>query len=285
MMLGLLAVEAETVAAVAAVVAAAVGITQTVVIIVAARLTYRQVVAAREQVEEARRLREEQSRPFVVVDLDISDPPLVFLTVSNVGRTIARRVRINFDPPLARSFDNRALTEEEKKAGKPLPPLVPYEVFNEEIASIAPGKVLRTLFESFMQGWREDLPDSYLVTVRYEDERGVSYTEDMPMGFGGFKNLEDIRRHTIHDLHDQLKKIADAVRRWSPATGSGVLVVSRKEQREDHARAVRRFRARPDASFAPPRSSEPRAQWELRRQRQRLARTLAALSDGVDPEE
>jgi hypothetical protein len=251
--------------------------TQTIIVAVAAGFAYRQV-------REAQRTREEQSRPFVVVDLDISDPPMVFLTVSNLGRTIARRVRIEFNPPLARSLDNRAPTKEEKEAGRPLPSLVPFEVFTEEIPSIAPGKVIRTLFDSMMEERREDLPESYRVTVRYEDERGASHTEEMPLGFGGYKNLEYIRRHTIHDVHGQLEKIAREVRRWS-ASGSGILVVSRDDQREDRALARRHFRASPESSFAPGEASEGAVQFALRRLRERGSRALALASEKVDPRE
>jgi hypothetical protein len=42
------------------------------------------------QVLQARRLREEQARPFVIVDFEPGF--LVYLTVENIGRTMARDV-------------------------------------------------------------------------------------------------------------------------------------------------------------------------------------------------
>lgn len=128
------------------------------------------------------------------------------------------------------------------------------------------------------------LEDVYTATISYEGERGRSWTEDMTLDLGIYRNIQYVRRNTIHDVHGQLEKIAKEVRRWT-ASGSGLLVVSGEDQREDHARAIRRFQTRPDASFAPRESTEPRAQWELRRLRQRLARALALLSDRVEPEE
>lgn len=50
------------------------------------------------QVLQARRLREEQARPFVIVDFEPGF--LVYLTVENIGRTMARDVSIRFDKPL-----------------------------------------------------------------------------------------------------------------------------------------------------------------------------------------
>ena len=49
------------------------------------------------QVLQARRLREEQARPFVIVDFEPGF--LVYLTVENIGRTMARDVSIRFSPP------------------------------------------------------------------------------------------------------------------------------------------------------------------------------------------
>ncbi len=50
------------------------------------------------QVHEARKLREEQARPFVIVDFEPDF--LVYLTVQNLGGTMARDVIIQFDKPL-----------------------------------------------------------------------------------------------------------------------------------------------------------------------------------------
>jgi hypothetical protein len=50
------------------------------------------------QVLEARRLREEQAPPFVIVDFEPGS--LIYLTVENIGRTMARDVAIRFDKPL-----------------------------------------------------------------------------------------------------------------------------------------------------------------------------------------
>lgn len=51
------------------------------------------------QVREARRLREEQARPWVVVDFEPGW--ILFLSIENIGRTVATDVHIRFDPPLA----------------------------------------------------------------------------------------------------------------------------------------------------------------------------------------
>lgn len=242
-------------------------VAQTIIIGVAAAFAYRQV-------REAQLTREDQSRPFVIVSFDMSQPPLISLVITNIGSTIARRVRIQTDPPLASSLDNDGLSQ----------PIAKLRPFSDEIPTLAPQEKIHVLFDSFPQREQAKLDDAYRVTVSYEGERGRAWVEDMTLDLGIYRNIQYVHRNTIHDVHGQLEKIAKEVRRWS-AQGSGLLVVSRNDQREDHARAVRRFRTRPDASFAPPESSEPTAQWELRRLRRRLGKALAVLSDRVDPEE
>ena len=56
------------------------------------------LIYAIRQVGEATRLRRAQTRPFVVVDLEPGW--LIFLTVENIGSTVARNVTFNFEPAL-----------------------------------------------------------------------------------------------------------------------------------------------------------------------------------------
>jgi hypothetical protein len=229
-------------------------------------------VFAYRQVREVRLTREDQTRPFVIVDFDLSYPPFIDLVIKNIGKTMARRVRIQTDPPLASTFDKDRQSE----------PIAKLRVFTDEIPTMAPDREIRMLFDSFPQRVEQKLEDTYRVTVSYAGERGRSYVDEMILDLGIYENITYIERHTIHDVHKQLKRIADEVRRWS-ASGSGIRVVSRRDQRADHALAVRRFRARPGASFAPREASEGRMRWTLRRVRERASRALAIASERADP--
>ena len=54
---------------------------------------------ARSQVKAAaRQLREDQMRPYVVVDLDVSRPPIFSLYVANAGATMARARHVRLRP-------------------------------------------------------------------------------------------------------------------------------------------------------------------------------------------
>ena len=77
------------------------------VVILAAELLVLVVAAAVawRQVREARRLREDQSRPFVVIDFEV-EGMLFFLRISNIGTTLARNVRFEINPPLSSAIEN-----------------------------------------------------------------------------------------------------------------------------------------------------------------------------------
>jgi hypothetical protein len=104
------------------------------------------------QVHEARKLREEQARPFVIVDFEPGW--LVYLTVENLGRTVARDVVIQFDKPLTSSLQGRRQIDE-----SPL--------FREPIPTLPPGKKIRVLFDQYNDRTEAGLPLVYDVEVRY----------------------------------------------------------------------------------------------------------------------
>src|SRR6266566_5525424 len=73
------------------------------------------------QVSEARKLREEQARPFVIVDFEPGF--LVYLTVENLGRTMARDVRIQFGKPLETTLERPREIDETPLSREPIPTL------------------------------------------------------------------------------------------------------------------------------------------------------------------
>ena len=116
---------------------------------------------ARAQVREARELRAEQARPFVVVDFELDRRPLINLVVANLGKTMARNVRITVDPPLRSTvYDS---------FGSPIGKL---KLFTEVVPSLAPGKRIVLLFDSVPQRTEAGLPDSYQVRLSYEWDGG-----------------------------------------------------------------------------------------------------------------
>ena len=88
------------------------------------------------QVLEARRLREAQAQPFVVVDFDVREH-LIFIVVLNVGTTLATNVRFEVTPPFASTIEGYESKD--------------LKMFREGIPTLPPGKEMRTLLDSFPQ--------------------------------------------------------------------------------------------------------------------------------------
>jgi hypothetical protein len=153
------------------------------------------------QLTEARGLREDQTRPFVIVDLDSQVRPFFDLVVKNIGTTMAREVKIRFEPELQSSLDDF-------DPGK-------LKMFNDGISTFPPGKEIRTLFDSGPQRFNADLPDVYEVTVTYKDARGrKDFEETMHVDFGLYWDRTNIHIHGVHEVAKEVKKIREEIAAW-----------------------------------------------------------------------
>lgn len=170
---------------------------------------------------EARELREAQTRPFVVIDLDSSAHTLFDLVVTNIGPTMARNVEFIFQP--------RAETTDKD--------LDPYKLkmFRDGISSLAPAKEIRALFDQGPRRINSDLPDTYEVTITYTDQSGKRhYEETVDLDFGLYWGRRTVHVKGVHDLHRELERISTEIRKWT-ASGSGILAVSPHDIRERYA--------------------------------------------------
>lgn len=117
---------------------------------------------AARQVGEARRTREEQAQPFVVVDLEPSPvwSKIINLVVENVGATLAREVRLSFEPRLSSTHvtGEWALNDT--------------VLLKEGVAAMPPGRRIVALFDLAHERYKSDLPMTYKVRVEFKDARG-----------------------------------------------------------------------------------------------------------------
>jgi hypothetical protein len=186
-------------------------------------------VFAGRQLSEAKRLREEQTRPFVVLDLESEEPPFFFLAVKNIGTTMARDVKFEFHPT-----PKTTVKEADLKRLK---------MFREGISTLPPGKEIKTLFDTAIQRYPTDLPEVYEVRITYTNQsRGQTYSETMDLDFGLYWNRLSMTRHDIHHVHDELKKIRQEIKKWSPNLGKGLRVVTEDEVKRRNDNALGRGR-------------------------------------------
>jgi archaellum component FlaF (FlaF/FlaG flagellin family) len=193
-------------AAIAAVAACA----QAVLLIVAAVIAYRQV-------QEARRVREEQAQPYVVVALE-ADPSaqwLLDLVIRNMGKTVAREVFVTFEPQLVSSLDREAggnrITE--------------WTVLKEGIRTLVPGQSMSMLVDSLISryagGGSTQLPGRVRANVRYTDDRKSpnSYSYEYDLDFNVFFGSHYAGRKNFNDLVESVDRIRKTVETWTTDRG------------------------------------------------------------------
>jgi hypothetical protein len=151
------------------------------------------------QVREARSLRREQARPFVTVDF-VGRSVMIMVVLKNVGPTIARNVRVTFDPPLISSDANphvKSVASDALEAGLP---------------TLVPGREVRWFFDTMPARIDGDLPLRYTATIEYEgfDDERFSYPQILDLEpLAGALQSEP----TITDVVDRLREIRDALKK------------------------------------------------------------------------
>ncbi|MFF5202680.1 hypothetical protein ACFY3B_24030 [Micromonospora parva] len=116
---------------------------------------------AQEQLNLAEQVRKDQAQPYVFADLrpDEQEPVKVMLVIQNTGSTVAKNVRVKFDPPLS-SVAMPEFADE-------------MEVLNRPIAAIPPGRALKWFFDiSFQLFGAPDAPRRYNVTINADGPFG-----------------------------------------------------------------------------------------------------------------
>jgi hypothetical protein len=183
------------------------------------------------QVIEARTLREEQARPFVIVDFEPDF--LVYLTVENIGRTMARDVRIEFDKPLESTLTGRRELDE-----SPL--------FREPIPTLPPGKKIRLLFDQFPARLEAGLPLTYDVKLRYRGPTSRKvWKYPYRLGLGMYVGSA-LPPKGIPELVTEVENIRKEMEKWKGGGLRGLsvrMIDQRRQDRIDRRRIhVRLFR-------------------------------------------
>ncbi|HZN71521.1 MAG TPA: hypothetical protein VFC00_07545 [Micromonosporaceae bacterium] len=220
--------------------------------VMTALIAFAAVVFAWSQVREARRTREAQAQPYVVVLLEPSAASgiLMDLVVRNYGTTAARDVRLEFDPSPMRTVP--------PGQGEPQPVWLP-----EMISILAPGQEWRTFWDSRKARHDSTLPRQHRVSVKYRmslTRRTKDVTEDILLDWG-VHYQSGVVVYGIHHAAKALRGIEGSLSSWHE-TGAGLRVVVRDGDRKDKRRKkeyarMRREMARERAAAVRPEAEPP----------------------------
>ena len=176
---------------------------------------------------------------------------LVYLTVENIGRTMARDVSIRFDKPLESTLSGPREIDESPLLRKPIP-------------TLPPGRKIRVLFEQYAARLEAKLPLTYDVTLRYKGPLGKKEWEHpYRLDLGIYLGSQEPPKG-LPELVTEVENIRKELQKWRSGT-RGLLVQAidrhrqqRREWRHHHVRILRRQGPRALA-----RSLWDRALWRL----------------------
>ena len=160
------------------------------------------------QGREARKARDDQDRPQIIVDADYTGRFTTNIVVRNIGHGMAKNITFEFSAPI------------ETTSGEDITEL-PY--FKHGINFMAPQTDIAAVWDSYqnvVQNLRaKDLTEGITITSRYEDRDGEYYETAWTInplllegsGYSEYKGYED----EVQALEDQaraLERIADDIR-------------------------------------------------------------------------
>jgi hypothetical protein len=159
------------------------------------------------QGREARRARDDQDRPQIIVDADYTGRFTTNIVVRNIGHGVARNITFEFSAPL-QSTSGHDITE------------LPY--FMNGINFMAPQTSLPAVWDSYQNVVKnlkdKGLTEGITITSYYEDRQGERYETEWTInplllegsGYSDYKGYED----EVQALQDQalaLERIAEDI--------------------------------------------------------------------------
>ncbi|MDQ3864697.1 MAG: hypothetical protein M3317_14600 [Actinomycetota bacterium] len=160
------------------------------------------------QGREARKARDDEDRPQIIVDADYTGRFTTNIVVRNIGRGTAKNITFKFSAPLE-STSGYDITE------------LPY--FKHGINFMAPQTDLPAVWDSYqnvVKNLREkDLTEGITITSYYEDRKGEHYETEWTInplllegsGYSEYKGYED-QVQALEDQARALEKISEDLR-------------------------------------------------------------------------
>lgn len=164
---------------------------------------------AKGQLDEYRRVRQDASRPYVVVDFSLTEP--MFLVISNIGSSPARNVTFRFSEPLTSTDPNASVLRS--------------RALNEGLPMLPPGKVYEFYWDLAAKRFVSGLPLTYSVEVGYDDGHGNHYTDEYVLDLAKLSDAAIVKTEAER-VAKAIRELRQELHRWTDGT-SGLLVHGR----------------------------------------------------------
>ena len=160
------------------------------------------------QGREARKARDDQDRPQIIVDADYTGRFTTNIVVRNIGHGMAKNITFEFSAPIE-TTSGQDITE------------LPY--FKNGLNFMAPQTDIAAVWDSYQnveQTLRDNgLTEGITITSKYEDRNGESYETEWTInplllegsGYSDYKGYED-QVQALEDQARALEKISEDIR-------------------------------------------------------------------------
>jgi hypothetical protein len=146
--------------------------------------------------KEMKESRAEEVAPYVVAYFDIPHgKPQIYLVVKNIGKSIARDVKLECQPQLRNEYGEE---------------INEITLMKDGIASLPPGYEIRTLFgnANVYLDDKKEFPLTYKVKISYSGGLLPDTTSvEQVMDLSAFKHTVSIREKGMHELVEEVKKL------------------------------------------------------------------------------
>jgi hypothetical protein len=192
------------------------------------------------QLAETRELRLAQTRPYVIAFIH-PDPiahTILDLVIANVGKTVARSIKLTFTPALSDASGPAASF-----------PGAHWAAFDSGLPTLAPGQQLSCLWAQSTTVLAEDAtaPRQHSVTITYAGDAPAQrdYTDEYVLDVGAFFGLMRVAVKTQDDEVRALEAIRDVLASWTEGDGVRTYAEGLAEHRDRHDDAIRTLLSRP----------------------------------------
>ena len=166
------------------------------------------------QLRVARRVRYEETRPYVILDVETRNDHLVWMVIHNSGLTPAYNLTFEFTPPLQSTMD--ASTAMRSRA----------EFMAQTWPILPPGKKIETIFDSTVELFNSELPTRYEAVARYTNARRRAFPEEaVTLDIGVYRGRAYTAVKSMTQLTEAIESIGTTLKNM---TEDGAVVVLTK---------------------------------------------------------
>ena len=161
------------------------------------------VFLARRQLRYATELERNRVRPFIIFEI-LLQPPLVMVSVKNIGQTPAYDVRIAVSPNIETLHGGEGVYPAEERAS-------PMSLIARTIAMIAPQREISSMFGTWKRVKNLHTELLFQGTVTYRGADGTEYSEHFVLDLSIYEGLRRPSVKNINNLVTQLELIAGSL--------------------------------------------------------------------------